>query len=274
MEISRRNFLTYLAAYGAVMAFPSCVGKEVAEHGIKVESSYMKDYEKKGTIEELRNHFIKKIKPKMPGLFEKMYNNTVMFGLDLGNDPELLAKIFDKIKKDGNFENVINDDFHIKGEEDITFYNTPHKKYSLNGNFSDLEINLYLETDDKFTKITGMNLRISNLNLDEDRKNHPEVDFKGDFQGDLYGEGSSLLLPYNITGLQYLKIFNFMEADKVDIGGLRTLLTQALNNQDLIQKDLSTIRAYQRGDIELEMSKRKPLITEDVQAFFSVGKKK
>lgn len=268
MELTRRDFLKYAAAYGAVMALPSCLRKEieVAETGIEVKSSYMKDYEKKGSIAELRKHFIRKIKPKMPELFKEIYDNTMEFGLDLEKDQQLLAKVFDKIKKDKNYENVIINEY--PDEKDITIFNPFYREYFLDGRFNNLEMSLLFDVNPEFTEINGMNFYIYDLNLDERLKNQPNGIYKGDFRGDLFEEFGGWQSPY-------LKIFTrHSEGDEVDIGGLRILLIPALNKQELIQKDLSLIRGHITGEKPLKVRKSKSWLTEDIQGFFSVGKKK
>lgn len=256
-SLNRRKFIKSTVLGVAVIAIPYQILGSDKLFEIEVESSDMPDYKKTGTIRELRNHFRKEIRPVMADKLRELYDGTTMFALDLNDDPELLSGIFEKIRKEGNFENVIKNRYFPKeGQENITFFNTIYKnyyrintlsitpielnslfRYSLRGNFNNLEIRLYFDTDPKFTKITGMEFLIKNLNLDEDGVNHPDRFFKGDFRGDLFEE-------YDLQG-KYLKVFNtHSEGNKVDVGGLRTLLTRALNKQELIKKDFGLIRQY------------------------------
>jgi len=254
-SLNRRKFIKSTVLGVAAVAIPyQILGSDKLLFEIEVESSDMPDYKKIGTIRELRDHFRKEIRPVMVDKLRELYDDTAMFALDLNNDPELLSGIFEKIRKEENFENVINNRNYKEGQEDITFFNAvydrnykesqkgitffdPVYEYSLKGNFNNLEIRLYFNTDPKFTKITGMNFYINNLNLDENRENHPDRIFIGDFRGDLYRE-------YGFQG-KYLNIIH-LQGGGVDVGGLRTLLTHALNKQELIKKDFELIRKYIR----------------------------
>ncbi len=250
-SLNRRKFIKSTVLGVAAVAIPYQILGSDKLFEIEVKSSDMPDYKKTGTVRELRNHFRKEIRPAMPDKLRELYDGTAMFALDLGDDSELLSGIFEKIKK-GNFENVINDRNYKKGQEDITFFNKVYDRYykesqegitfsnavygySLKGNFNNLEIRLYFNVDSKFTKITGMNFYINNLNLDENRENHPDRMFLGDYRGDFFEE-------YSFQG-KYLNITH-LQGGGVDVGGLRTLLTHALNKQELIKKDFELIRKY------------------------------
>ena len=233
-SLNRRKFIKSTVLGVAAVAIPYQILGSDKLFEIEVESSNMPDYKKTGTIRELRNHFRKEIRPVMADKLKELYDGTAMFALDLSDDPELLSGIFEKIKK-GNFENVIKDRDYKEGQEDITFFNTIWRDYSLKGNFNNLEIRLDFDIDPEFTKITVVDFfYINNLNLDENGKNHPNRVYIADSRGDLFKE-------YGFQG-KYLRIFTHLEGNKVDVGGLRTLLTRVLNKQKLIKKDLGLIR--------------------------------
>ena len=96
-----------------------------------------------------------------------------------------------------------------------------------------------MSIDRELTKITDVDFfNIHDLNLDKDGVNHSHRIFKGDYRGDLFEE-------YGFPA-SYLRVFTHHNGDEIDVGGLRTMFTRVLNEQELIKKDFGLIKEYFR----------------------------